>query len=150
LAIAAVASAAASFAASWLWGPGTLLSAAVTPVLVAPVSEALRRPVQTVAVTAKRVPALQDLPASQWQHAASARPQRAGALKQVEAERRTTRPLAEPQADGGRRDAREPGASTGGHGYSSPPSMTTMPTCGATRRPLPVVRAAGAEDLGVG
>jgi hypothetical protein len=63
LIIASLASAAASFAASRIWGPGTLISAAATPVVVALVSEFLRRPVQTVSTTAKRFPAAQSLPA---------------------------------------------------------------------------------------
>jgi hypothetical protein len=63
LIIASVASAAASFAASRIWGPGTLISAAATPVVVALVSEFLRRPVQTVSTTAKKFPAAQSLPA---------------------------------------------------------------------------------------
>jgi hypothetical protein len=63
LIIASVASAAASLAASRIWGAGTLISAAATPVVVALVSEFLRRPVQTVAATAKKVPAGQPLPA---------------------------------------------------------------------------------------
>ncbi len=62
LIIASVASAAASFAASRIWGAGTLVSAAATPVVVALVSEFLRRPVQTVAETAKKVPTVQALP----------------------------------------------------------------------------------------
>ena len=62
LIIASLASAAASFAASRIWGPGTLISAAATPVVVALVSEFLRRPVQTVSTTAKRFPAAQSLP----------------------------------------------------------------------------------------
>ena len=62
LIIASVASAAASFAASRIWGAGTLVSAAATPVIVALVSEFLRRPVQTVAETAKKVPTVQALP----------------------------------------------------------------------------------------
>ena len=62
LIIASVASAAASFAASRIWGAGTLVSAAATPVVVALVSEFLRRPVQTVAETARKVPTVQALP----------------------------------------------------------------------------------------
>lgn len=62
LIIASVASAAASFAASRIWGAGTLISAAATPVIVALVSEFLRRPVQTVAETAKKIPNVQALP----------------------------------------------------------------------------------------
>jgi hypothetical protein len=56
LIIASVASAAASFAVARIWGPGTLFGAAAAPVIVALVSETLRRPVRTVAETAKRVP----------------------------------------------------------------------------------------------
>lgn len=56
LIIASVASAAASFAVARIWGPGTLLGAAAAPVIVALVSESLRRPVRTVAATAKRAP----------------------------------------------------------------------------------------------
>jgi hypothetical protein len=63
LVIASVASAAASFAASRIWGPGTLISAAATPVVVALVSEFLRRPVQRVSATARKLPAPQSLPA---------------------------------------------------------------------------------------
>jgi hypothetical protein len=63
LVIASAASAVASFAASRIWGAGTLISAAATPVIVALVAEFLRRPVQTVAATAKRVPTVQTLPA---------------------------------------------------------------------------------------
>jgi hypothetical protein len=55
LAVAAAASAAASYTASHLWGSGTVLSAALTPVIVALVSEFLRRPVDRVASTAQRV-----------------------------------------------------------------------------------------------
>jgi hypothetical protein len=63
LIIASLASAAAAFAASRIWGTGTLISAAATPVVVALVSEFLRRPVQTVAATARKVPTVQTLPA---------------------------------------------------------------------------------------
>jgi hypothetical protein len=56
LIVASIASAAASFAVSRIWGPGTLISAAATPIIVALVSEFLRKPVETVASTAKRVP----------------------------------------------------------------------------------------------
>ncbi len=41
LIIASLASAAAAYAASWIWGTGTLISAAATPVVVALVSEFL-------------------------------------------------------------------------------------------------------------
>jgi hypothetical protein len=63
LIIASLASAAAAFGASRIWGTGTLISAAVTPVVVALVSEFLRRPVQTVAATAQKIPTVQTLPA---------------------------------------------------------------------------------------
>jgi hypothetical protein len=63
LIIASLASAAASLAASRIWGAGTLISAAATPVIVALVAEFLRRPVQTVAATAQKVPTVQTLPA---------------------------------------------------------------------------------------
>lgn len=55
LGVAAAASAAASYAASHLWGPGTVASAALTPVIVALVSEFLRRPINKVSATAARV-----------------------------------------------------------------------------------------------
>jgi hypothetical protein len=61
LIIASFASAVASFAASRIWGAGTLISAAVTPVIVALVAELLRRPVQTVAATAKKGPTVHTL-----------------------------------------------------------------------------------------
>src|SRR3954454_1063489 len=48
LAIASVASAAAAVVTSRLWGPGTALAAAVTPVIVAIVSELLDRPAEHV------------------------------------------------------------------------------------------------------
>src|SRR5664279_1776885 len=54
LIIASAASAAASFAVARIWGPGTLLGAAAAPVIVALVSETLRRPMKTVAATARR------------------------------------------------------------------------------------------------
>lgn len=60
LMIASVASAVASFAASRIWGAGTLISAAATPVIVALAAEFLRRPVQTVAETAEKVPTASD------------------------------------------------------------------------------------------
>ncbi len=56
LIIASVASAAASFAVARIWGPGTLIGAAAAPVIVALLSEFLRRPVQSVTETAKRGP----------------------------------------------------------------------------------------------
>lgn len=61
LVIASAAAAAASYVVSRVWEPGTLISAAATPVLVALVSEFLRKPVQTVSATAKRVPVVQQV-----------------------------------------------------------------------------------------
>lgn len=58
LLIASIASAVASFLASRVWGSGTLISAAVTPVVVALVSESLRRPVHAVADTARKLPSV--------------------------------------------------------------------------------------------
>jgi hypothetical protein len=46
LVIASIASAAAAYVVSRVWGAGTLFGAAATPVIVALVSEALRRPVE--------------------------------------------------------------------------------------------------------
>jgi hypothetical protein len=48
LVITALASAAAAYTCSKVWAPGTLASAAFTPVLVAIIKEALRRPTQAV------------------------------------------------------------------------------------------------------
>jgi hypothetical protein len=48
LALTAAASAGAAFTVSKIWAPGTLASAALTPVLVALLSEALRRPTEAV------------------------------------------------------------------------------------------------------
>jgi hypothetical protein len=62
LIIASLASAAASYAVARIWGPGTLLGAAAAPVIVALVSETLRRPMRTVTATAKRVPTTHILP----------------------------------------------------------------------------------------
>jgi hypothetical protein len=76
LIIASVASAVASFAVSRIWGAGTLISAAVTPVIVALVAEFLRRPVQTVAATAKKVPTVQTLPGRKRTFAAPGDPTR--------------------------------------------------------------------------
>jgi hypothetical protein len=53
LIVASVASAVTSFTVSRLWGPGTLFSAAATPILVALISELVRRPVRQVGATAK-------------------------------------------------------------------------------------------------
>jgi hypothetical protein len=46
LIIASVASVAATFVVSRVWGPGTIIGAAATPVIVAVVSEALRHPAE--------------------------------------------------------------------------------------------------------
>lgn len=48
LLIASVASVAAAFVVSSLWAPGTLIGAAVTPVIVALVSELVRKPIEAV------------------------------------------------------------------------------------------------------
>jgi hypothetical protein len=53
LIVASVASAVTSFTVSKIWGPGTLFSAAATPILVALISELVRRPVRQVGATAK-------------------------------------------------------------------------------------------------
>ena len=55
LIVASVASAVTSYTVSRLWGPGTLLSAAATPILVALISELVRRPVVGVSSTAQKV-----------------------------------------------------------------------------------------------
>lgn len=62
LGVAAAASAAASYAASHLWGPGTVASAALTPVVVALVSEFLHRPINKVSATAARAAPLPPRP----------------------------------------------------------------------------------------
>jgi hypothetical protein len=55
LLIAAVASAVAALVIPLVWRPGTVFAAAMTPIVVAIVSELLRRPVETVSsVTARR------------------------------------------------------------------------------------------------
>jgi hypothetical protein len=57
LLIAGAASAAAALVIPMLWRPGTVFAAAMTPVVVALVSEALRRPVETVSsVRVRRTP----------------------------------------------------------------------------------------------
>jgi hypothetical protein len=55
LAISACASVAAAIVVPLIWAAGTLFAAAVTPVVVALVSEALRRPVHTIRRVAPRV-----------------------------------------------------------------------------------------------
>jgi len=63
LVIASAASASASFAIARIWGPGTLLGAAAAPVIVALVSEVLRRPLQHVSASGKHLPAAPTTPA---------------------------------------------------------------------------------------
>jgi hypothetical protein len=62
LLIASVASAASSFTCSKIWGPGTLFSAAASPIIVALVAELVRRPVGQVSSTAQRVSPLRYRP----------------------------------------------------------------------------------------
>jgi hypothetical protein len=84
LLVASVASAAASYAASRAWGPGALVSAAATPVIVALVSEFPRRPVRAVAATAKKMPTVDPFPAIKRMAAAPEDSgQWAAALKEV-------------------------------------------------------------------
>jgi hypothetical protein len=76
LIIASLASVAASFAVARIWGPGTLLGAAAAPVIVALVSETLRRPMRTATATAWKMPTrghataadvpLTEAPATAW------------------------------------------------------------------------------------
>jgi len=56
LAITAVASAVAAYVTSQIWAPGTLWSAAMTPVFVALAKEGLARPVEKVATVAPALP----------------------------------------------------------------------------------------------
>ncbi len=71
LIVASVASAVTSYTVSKLWGPGTLLSAAATPILVALISELVRRPVVGVSSTAQKVAVapLRHLPVTRSQNA---------------------------------------------------------------------------------
>jgi hypothetical protein len=62
LIVASVASAVSSFVVSKIWGPGTLFSAAATPIIVALVSELVRRPVGQVGATAQKVAPLRYRP----------------------------------------------------------------------------------------
>ena len=59
LIIASAASASASYAIARVWGSGTLIGAAAAPVIVALVSEGLRRP---VSATAKKLPTVRTMP----------------------------------------------------------------------------------------
>ena len=100
LIIASLASAAASFAASRIWGSGTLVSAAATPVVVALISEFLRRPVQTVAASAsaKQVRKVRGVPAIRKRTiAAPGDPMRVDADPAIPAERRSPSGRAEPR-----------------------------------------------------
>jgi hypothetical protein len=71
LIIASAASASASYAIARVWGPGTLIGAAAAPVIVALVSEVLRRPLQTVSASAKKLPAARTRP-TEVEHTAPA------------------------------------------------------------------------------
>src|SRR5436190_3129298 len=55
LMISAVAAAAAATVVPMIWAKGTILATAMTPVIVALVSEGLRKPVQHVSAVAPRV-----------------------------------------------------------------------------------------------
>jgi hypothetical protein len=98
LIIASLASAVASFAASRIWGSGTLVSAAATPVVVALISEFLRRPVQTVAASAKQVPKVRSVPAVRKRTiAAPGDPMRVDADPAIPAEQRSPSGRAAPR-----------------------------------------------------
>jgi hypothetical protein len=56
LVLTAIASAVAAFVVSHVWAPGTLFSAAMTPVIVALVREGLRRPADRIATVAPSLP----------------------------------------------------------------------------------------------
>jgi hypothetical protein len=56
LLITAVASAVAAFVVSHIWAPGTLFSAAMTPVIVALIREGLQRPVDRISTVAPALP----------------------------------------------------------------------------------------------
>ena len=70
LVISALASAAAAYLTSRIWARGTLLSAAMTPVIVALVKEGLRRPTEKVATV---VPAVVTAP-SRWTRPSAGEP----------------------------------------------------------------------------
>jgi hypothetical protein len=70
LLLSAIASAAAAYITSKIWAPGTLFSAAMSPVIVALVKEGLRKPTEVVAnVVPTVVPA-----SSRWSRAAADEP----------------------------------------------------------------------------
>src|ERR1700712_5413420 len=54
--LSAIASAAAAYITSKIWAPGTLFSAAMSPVIVALVKEGLRKPTEVVANVATAAP----------------------------------------------------------------------------------------------
>jgi hypothetical protein len=70
LVISALASAAAAYITSKIWAPGTLFSAAMSPVIVALVKEGLRKPTQVVA---QAVPAVVPTPA-RWSRTSASDP----------------------------------------------------------------------------
>jgi hypothetical protein len=61
--LSAIASAAAAYITSKIWAPGTLFSAAMSPVIVALVKEGLRRPTEKVVEV---VPAVVTVPSRRW------------------------------------------------------------------------------------
>jgi hypothetical protein len=85
--LSAVASAAAAYITSKIWAPGTLFSAAMSPVIVALVKEGLRRPTEKVVEV---VPGVVTVPRSRW---ARVRPDEAGLVREDPAP-----PAAEPVA----------------------------------------------------
>src|SRR3954469_11009854 len=68
--LSAIASAAAAYITSKIWAPGTLFSAAMSPVIVALVKEGLRRPTEKVATV---VPAVVTAP-SRWTRTSASEP----------------------------------------------------------------------------
>jgi hypothetical protein len=68
--LSAIASAAAAYITSKIWAPGTLFSAAMSPVIVALVKEGLRRPTEKVATV---VPAVVASP-SRWTRTSASEP----------------------------------------------------------------------------
>ncbi len=61
VALASVGSVVAAIVVSKIWGPGTLIGAAATPVIITLVAEALRKPVETVAVRTPTGTAVHDV-----------------------------------------------------------------------------------------
>jgi hypothetical protein len=88
LAIAALAAGAAAVVTSYVWQRGTLISAAMTPVIVAVVSEMLKRPAQTVRRAARSArtatPARREVPLA---HGAGAGPPSGGPSRELPAPR---------------------------------------------------------------